>query len=104
MFKLHFEICWGEFYLLFKEIYLLGLNNKSQEARMLYKLLGAGLSLLIAGVFGLAASSIGTECYNKNDSFKQTKINNFNFLIVNIVSAILLILLGSASMYFGVYA
>ena len=65
------------------------------------KMLMVACALLIGGVFSIATSSIGTECYNadQNKSFKDSKITNFNFLIVNLVSAILMTLIGALSIY-----
>lgn len=58
--------------------------------------------LLLAAVFGIAGNSIGIECYNKNESFKKDKSRNFDFLIANLVSNIVLILSASISMYIGI--
>jgi hypothetical protein len=41
------------------------------------------------------------ECYNKNESIKKEKENNFNFLISNLVCAILLVIVGCLSIYFA---
>lgn len=73
---------------------------------MLPKVLAAGFIMLVAGTFGVAATAIGTECYNQDTEsgkkFKQDKKKNFNFLVSNLVCAILLILSGSGAMYLGV--
>jgi len=57
------------------------------------------LVALIAAVFGIAASSIATECFDKNPSFKETKRDNYVFIIVNLVINILLVLLSLISIY-----
>jgi uncharacterized BrkB/YihY/UPF0761 family membrane protein len=65
------------------------------------KMLVAALALLLGGVFSTTTSAIAIECYNQNSSFKESKNENFTFLIVNLVSAILLILVAFACMYFA---
>jgi hypothetical protein len=45
--------------------------------------------LLVATVFMIATSSIGTQCYNEHPDYKTQKITNFNFMVVNIVCAVL---------------
>jgi hypothetical protein len=63
------------------------------------KMIVAALALLLGGIFSTATSAIAIECYNQNTKFKESKNENFTFLIVNLVSAILLILVSFASMY-----
>lgn len=66
------------------------------------KLLSAAVVLLIGGIFGVAASSIATECFNKNESFKNEKKSNYDFIIVNLVCNIMLILFSFGSIYLAV--
>ena len=68
------------------------------------KIISTACLLLSAGVFLVATTSIATECYNENSSFKDKKKDNFTFLIVTLVVAILMILSASGSMYLGVTA
>jgi len=63
------------------------------------KMLVAALALLLGGIFSIATSSIAIECYNENTSFKDSKTENYTFLMVNLVSAILLVLMAFGSMY-----
>lgn len=63
------------------------------------KLLSAAVVLLTGGILGIVGSSIATECYNQNPTFKATKQSNFDFLIVNLVCNIMLILLSLGSVY-----
>jgi hypothetical protein len=53
--------------------------------------------MIIAGIFSTTTSSMAIDCYNKNESFKKENDNNFIFLVVNLVCAILIILTGSSS-------
>lgn len=67
------------------------------------KIVGAGISLLILGIFAIATSSIAIECYNAHaDAYKQDKEHNFNFSIATLVMGILAII--SASVSIGVLA
>ena len=57
--------------------------------------------LVIAGIFAIATSSIGVQCYNENEKFKEGRQPNFIFMIVTLVSAILMISSGSSAAYIG---
>lgn len=65
------------------------------------KVLSTASLLLSAGVFMVATSSIATECYNVNESFSQSKRENFTFLIVTLVIAVLIIISAFGSIYLG---
>jgi uncharacterized membrane protein YidH (DUF202 family) len=62
-------------------------------------LLGFGVFLLFVAIIGIATSSIGIDCYNKCKTEKENSKNNFNFLIINLVSSILLVLGSCAFLY-----
>jgi hypothetical protein len=55
--------------------------------------------ILMFSVLSIATSSIAIECYNKSPELKSGKPNNYIFIIVNLVMAILLTLLCIKSMY-----
>ncbi len=55
----------------------------------------------ISAIFGIAASSIATECFNKNESFKTEKKSNYDFIIFNLVCNIIMLLLGAGCIYMG---
>lgn len=57
------------------------------------------LVALTAAAFGIAASAIATECFDKNPSFKESKKDNYIFIIVNLVCNIFLVLISLISMY-----
>jgi hypothetical protein len=61
------------------------------------KLLIAASIILVAGVLAIATSSIGTECYNKHETFKKEKTDNFNFLVFSVVSGVFMIIAASVS-------
>lgn len=65
------------------------------------QILSTAIIFLIAGVLGIATSSIATECYDKNLAYKDSKKDNYNFVIVNLVCNILLLLLSLYSLYIG---
>lgn len=62
------------------------------------------ISLLLVGIFSIATSSIAIECYNKNETMKNEKKDNYNFIIVNLTFAILMVLVSFASAYFAITA
>lgn len=65
-------------------------------------LLGYAIVLLLAGIFSIATSSIGIECSNECDKYKDEKKSNFNFLIVNLVSAILVTISACLGIYLAI--
>lgn len=62
-------------------------------------LLGMAISGVVAAIFAIATSSIATECYDKNETFKESKKDNYNYIIVNLVSNILMLLVAIFSIY-----
>ncbi len=58
---------------------------------------------MLAGTFSIATSAIAIECYNKDEKFKQEKQTNFAFVITNLGSAILAVLIASSSMVQAFY-
>ena len=58
--------------------------------------------LLSAGVFGIAASSIGIQAFNNCSDWKQQKARNFKFLVTALVMAILSTLVSFGGMYAGI--
>lgn len=66
------------------------------------KMLSTACSLLVTAIFMIATTSIATECYNKFPDYKKEKENNFTFLIVTLVFAILAILSAFGSVYMSI--
>jgi hypothetical protein len=65
------------------------------------KILMIACATFISAIFGIAASSIATECFNKNESYKTEKKSNYDFIIFNLVCNIIMLLLGAGCMYLG---
>lgn len=63
------------------------------------------ISLLLVGIFSIATSSIAIECYDYKEhatkAIKDAKKDNYTFVIVNLVFAILMVLVSFASAYFA---
>ena len=55
---------------------------------MIGKLLGYSIVLLLIGICSTASSSIGLQCSNENEKYKDDHPSNGKFLIVNLISAI----------------
>ena len=68
------------------------------------KIISTACSLLSAGVFLVATTSIATECYNENTSFKDKKKDNFTFLVITLIVAIIMIIAAGGSIYLGITA
>jgi hypothetical protein len=66
------------------------------------RMLSTAIAIVIAAIFGIATSSIATECFNKNESFKNEKKDNFNFVVVNLVCNIIMLLLGFGCIYLAI--
>jgi hypothetical protein len=60
--------------------------------------------LLSVAVMMAANTSIGIECYNKNEIWKKEKSKNFNFMIFTLVCAVLAIISAFVSIIFAVQA
>lgn len=63
------------------------------------------ISLLLVGILSIATSSIAIECYEYKEHatkpIKDNKKDNYNFIIVNLVFAILMVIVSLASAYFA---
>lgn len=70
------------------------------NAQMLF----VALAVIISGIFGIATTSIATECFNdeKHKAFKDSKKDNFNFVIVNLVCNIIMLLIGISCTYMAI--
>ena len=62
-------------------------------------LLAAASILVLTGALMIAGTAIGTQCYNENETYKKDRMNNFNFMIFNIVSGVFAVLSASMLMY-----
>lgn len=60
------------------------------------------ISLLVVGILSIATSSIAIECYNNNAQMKTDKKDNYNFIIVNLTFAIIMVLVSLASAYLAI--
>lgn len=63
------------------------------------KMMITAIAIVVAAIFGIATSSIATECFNKNESYKTEKKDNFTFVVVNLVCNIVMLLLGFGCIY-----
>ncbi len=70
------------------------------------QMLITAICLLIVGIFSIATSSIAIECYDYKDhstkKIKDEKKDNYTFLVVNLVFAIIMVLVSFASTYFAI--
>jgi uncharacterized protein YqhQ len=69
------------------------------------RMMSTALAIVVAAIFGIATSSIATECYNsdkKGTDLKGEKKDNFNFIIINLVCNIVMLLLGFGCIYLSV--
>lgn len=68
------------------------------------RMIVTALAIVVAAIFGIATSSIATECYNsekKGTELKEEKKDNFNFIVINLVCNIVMLLLGFGCIYLG---
>jgi formate hydrogenlyase subunit 3/multisubunit Na+/H+ antiporter MnhD subunit len=68
------------------------------------RLLFIAIIIIIAAIFSISTSSIGVECYNYDKpgkTLQSEKPSNLSFLVYNVVSAALMIVLGLISIYIG---
>lgn len=69
---------------------------------MIAKLLSYSVLLLIIGIFSTATSSIAIQCSNSNPEFKVEHPSNFNFIVVNLVSAVSGILIAIIGIFLSI--
>lgn len=72
---------------------------------MNFMLLMITLFTIAAAILSITVSSIAIESYNsdkRGTELKNEKPNNFNFIIVNLVVNILIILSGCVSLYYNI--
>jgi uncharacterized membrane protein YbhN (UPF0104 family) len=68
------------------------------------KFLLFSILLLAFAVLAVASNSIGIKCANQNASWKEGNKTNFQFLVSQLVSAILMVLCAFASIYMAIKA
>lgn len=66
------------------------------------QLVGYAVLLIIIGASYIATSSIGIQCMNNNEAYKEENGGNSGFLISQLVMAILVTIAGFVAVYFGV--
>ncbi len=58
---------------------------------------------IISCIFSIASTAIGIEAYNKNADWKKEHNTNFNFLVANLVVAIIVLVLSLAGVGLHIY-
>ena len=53
----------------------------------------------IASIFSIASTSIGIEAFNKNEDWKKSHMGHFNFIVINLVVSILLLILSFVGLF-----
>jgi hypothetical protein len=54
---------------------------------------------VIAGIFSIASTSIGIQAFNENLPWKNSHKGNFNFLVINLVVSIMVLLLALVALF-----
>ena len=65
------------------------------------KFLYTSILLIITAICGIAVSSIGTECYDQNQEFKENHKSNYNFIVSFLVFNIFMCLSGVVAGFFA---
>jgi hypothetical protein len=55
---------------------------------------------IISCIFSIASTAIGIQAFNNNDPWKNSHKGNFNFLVVNLVVSILVLILAFVALFF----
>jgi hypothetical protein len=66
------------------------------------RMMSTAIAIVIAAILGIATSSIASECFNKHESYKTEKKSNFDFVVINLVCNILMLLLGFICTYLAI--
>ena len=54
----------------------------------------------IASIFSIASTAIGIQAFNNNKVWKDSHKTNFNFLVINLVVSIIVLLLAFVAIFF----
>ena len=54
---------------------------------------------VIACIFSIASTAIGIEAFNSNITWKNNHKGNFNFLVINLVVSIIVLLLAFVALF-----
>ncbi len=54
---------------------------------------------VIASIFSIASTTIGIQSFDQNIAWKNSHKSNFNFLVVNLVVSILVLLLSFVALF-----
>jgi hypothetical protein len=54
---------------------------------------------IISGIFSIASTTIGIEAYNRNSAWKNSHMGHFNFLVINLVVSIVVLLLAFVALF-----
>lgn len=61
-------------------------------------MMNAGLIVIIGAVL-ISTNSIAVQCYNDNSIYKANRATNYNWIVINLVAAILVVLYGLYQAY-----
>ncbi len=54
---------------------------------------------IIASICSIASTAIGIQAFNKNNTWKTSHMTNFNFLVINLVVSIVVLLLAFVALF-----
>jgi hypothetical protein len=54
---------------------------------------------VIASIFSIASTAIGIQAFNNNLPWKNSHMTNFNFLVINLVVSIVVLLLSFVALF-----
>ena len=54
---------------------------------------------VIASIFSIASTAIGIQAFNSNPGWKADHMPNFNFLVINLVVSIVVLLLAFVALF-----
>jgi uncharacterized BrkB/YihY/UPF0761 family membrane protein len=57
---------------------------------------------VIASIFSIASTTIGIQIFNDDSQFKKTHLSSFNFLVINLVVSILVLLFSFVAIYLNI--
>lgn len=57
--------------------------------------------IIAVGVVLISTNSIALQCYNDNESYKAERTSNYNWVVLNLIAAIAVVLYGGYQAYKG---
>ena len=77
-------------------------QNLPEEVSTNTTIIVGSIVLIVGSLFAIASSSIGIQLFNEDSSKKANNMTKFNFLVINLVIALLTLLAGGGALIISI--